>query len=123
MTCAQHQQHQQLRQRVAWALYQILPIGGPRIKKNINEGGVAYYDIFTRNAFGSYLDVLREVSFNREMSIWLTFQNNMALQYQLDHNGASILPDENYARYVLIWKQLSYLDVSLKEFTYPVAHT
>ena len=51
----------QLRQRVAWALSQILVVSGG---DTLTEPWVAYYDIFVRHAFGSYRDILKEVSFS-----------------------------------------------------------
>ena len=67
----------QLRQRVAWALSQILVVTPNQIdeSRNINEPFMKYYDIFVRNAFGNYRDVLKEVSYSPmmagELVIWL----------------------------------------------------
>ena len=53
----------QLRQRVAWALSQTLVIAefGSAILPGHAEVWTLYYDIFVRNAFGNYRDILREV--------------------------------------------------------------
>ena len=51
----------QLRQRVAWALSQIFVVGAG-MDTFQSEPWHTYYDIFVRNAFGSYRDVLREVA-------------------------------------------------------------
>ena len=64
----------QLRQRMAWALSQILIV----TPKQINEGGLSeaylnYYDIFVRNAFGNYRDILKEVSQSPMMAEMLSF--------------------------------------------------
>ena len=67
----------QLRQRVAWALSQILVVTPNQIEesRNMNEPFTKYYDIFVRNAFGNYRDVLKEVSYSPmmagELVIWL----------------------------------------------------
>ena len=54
----------QLRQRVAWALSQILVITPNQIDgKEYSEPYMHYYDIFVRHAFGNYFDILKEVSF------------------------------------------------------------
>ena len=55
----------QLRQRVAWVLAQILVIspGSLDTATDQSESWVTYYDIFIRNAFGNYRDVLKEVSY------------------------------------------------------------
>ena len=58
----------QLRQRVAWALSQILVITQNQINRvEFSELYLAYYDIFTRNAFGNYFDILKEVSYSPMM--------------------------------------------------------
>lgn len=90
----------QLRQRVAWALYQIVPIGSSGGFVPYTEVWTDYYDIFVRHAFGNYRDVLKEISFNVLMADWLSFRNNAAVQHALD-GGAEIYPDENYAREVM----------------------
>eukprot|EP00957_Ditylum_brightwellii_P074860 5689238-Ditylum_brightwellii.AAC.1 len=87
----------QLRQRVAWALYQIIPIG-VTVENYETEVFLGYYDVFVRNAFGSYRDILKEISYTDIMSMWLSFYGNLSLQYQIEYNGSPVLPDENYAR-------------------------
>lgn len=62
----------QLRQRVAWALSQILVITQNQINRvEFSELYLAYYDIFTRNAFGNYFDILKEVSYSPMMVCFL----------------------------------------------------
>lgn len=86
----------QLRHRVAFALSQILVTGVEGLGKNDEiEPWLIYYDIFVRNAFGSYRDVLKEVSFSPMMSTYLTFHGNRAFAYAKTH------PDENYAREIM----------------------
>eukprot|EP00966_Prymnesium_polylepis_P028261 653959-Prymnesium_polylepis.3 len=59
----------QLRQRVAWALSQILVTGEDGVgKTRETEVWANYYDIFVRHAFGSYIDVLREVAYSPMMA-------------------------------------------------------
>jgi len=67
----------QLRQRVAFALSQILVVSG----RDLNLLGksmamMEFYDIFVRNAFGNYYDVLREVSFHPVMGVYLSHIGN-----------------------------------------------
>lgn len=51
----------QLRQRVAWALAQIVTLGKGGVERfGENEPFLNYYDIFVRNAFGNYRNILRE---------------------------------------------------------------
>ena len=91
----------QLRARVAWALYQIIPIGTPDTDNTNTETWLQYYDIFVRHAFGSFRDILKEMSFTDVMSEWLTFSENKSLQWNLDNDKGSIHPDENFAREIM----------------------
>ena len=43
----------------------------------------AYHDIFVRNAFGNYKDVLREVSYSAMMAEMLTFYRYALSDYQI----------------------------------------
>jgi cullin-associated NEDD8-dissociated protein 1 len=55
----------QLRQRVAFALSQILVLGEEGVgKTDEQEVWLAYYDIFVRHAFGTYRDIMWEVSYS-----------------------------------------------------------
>ena len=86
----------QLRQRMAFALSQILVTA--------DSGGIdtrliaEYADLLTRNAFGRYRVLLGEVSFSPTMAQWLTYVRNRAAY---SSGGAIVLPDENYAREVM----------------------
>ena len=86
----------QLRHRVAFALSQILVIGEDGLSKQEEfEVYGSYYDIFVRNAFGRYFDVLREVAYSPAMAHYLTFNNNRAFA----NRGNT--PDENFAREIM----------------------
>ena len=86
----------QLRQRMAWALSQIFVVGVEGLtKSDQNEVWHTYYDVFVRNAFGSYRDVLREVSYSPAMAHYLSFHNNLAFGVRRTN------PDENYAREIM----------------------
>jgi len=96
----------QLRQRVAWALYQIIPIGSELTTETLEtaqyvEGWTQYYDIFVRNAFGNFRDVLKQIAYNPAMARWLSFKDNKSLQYDLDNGGPGAYPDENFAREIM----------------------
>jgi len=87
----------QLRQRTAWALSQII-VAAPGEISNLykhSECWVNFYDIFVRNAFGSYRDILREVTFSPLMGAYLTYEGNV-----FQEDGTSY-PDENYAREIM----------------------
>lgn len=86
----------QLRQRVAFALSQILVIS--RRDPNLENKPLAvadYYDIFVRNAFGNYYDVLREVTLHPVMGRYLSHVGNQKARPEINQ-----YPDENYAREV-----------------------
>jgi cullin-associated NEDD8-dissociated protein 1 len=87
----------QLRQRMAWALSQIFVINETPLyrKKSGNEHFFTFYDIFVRHAFGSYRDVLREVSYSPMMGYMLTFVESKS------RKRTKTAPDENYAREVM----------------------
>eukprot|EP00586_Coscinodiscus_wailesii_P000799 CAMPEP_0172487324 /NCGR_PEP_ID=MMETSP1066-20121228/16359_1 /TAXON_ID=671091 /ORGANISM="Coscinodiscus wailesii, Strain CCMP2513" /LENGTH=2416 /DNA_ID=CAMNT_0013253867 /DNA_START=62 /DNA_END=7312 /DNA_ORIENTATION=+ len=87
----------QLRQRMAWALSQILNVSYTTFG-NGNEGNLYLYDLYVKNAFGNYKDLLREISFNPKMAEMLTFMKSKCVRFQYDISGEALWPDENYAR-------------------------
>lgn len=91
----------QLRQRVAHALSQILVVSTNAISvPDHSEIFLNYYDIFVRNAFGNYFDILKEVSYSPMMAEMLSYLNSQSLPYAFRNTGLLSFPDENYARYV-----------------------
>ena len=89
----------QLRQRVAWALSQILVVSADGAGgNNENEKFLAYYDIFVRHAFGNYKDVMREVTYSPVMGSMLSYTGSRSFASMLKSTGNEIYPDENYAR-------------------------
>lgn len=87
----------QLRQRVAFALSQILVVSDDAGMIDGEPVGMAnYYDIFLRNAFGNYRDILDEVTYHPVMGIYLSHKGNMAPDPSIGR-----FPDENYAREIM----------------------
>lgn len=87
----------QLRQRVAFALSQILVTS--RRDANLTEKGMAmadYYDIFVEHAFGNYFEVLMEVTLHPVMGRYLSHVGN-----QKANPAINQYPDENFAREVM----------------------
>ncbi|MGB0582995.1 MAG: DUF1800 family protein, partial [Limisphaerales bacterium] len=87
----------QLRQRVAFALSQILVISredGNLV--NRPRGLSSFYDIFVENAFGNYHDILRQVTFHPCMGRYLSHIGNQPPAPEINR-----FPDENYAREVM----------------------
>lgn len=94
-TSATLRAHDQLRQRVAWALSQIFVVNEDGAgSTDTSEMYATYYDIFVRNAFGNYRDILKEVSYSVVMEKMLTFLNTRS------YASSGVAPDENYAREV-----------------------
>ncbi|MEM9233153.1 MAG: DUF1800 domain-containing protein [Pseudomonadota bacterium] len=87
----------QLRQRVAFALSQIIVVS---VRDDVlfdNPTAVAYFqDILVRNAFGNYRDLLEEVTYSPAMGFYLTYIGN-----QKGDPMTGRVPDENYAREIM----------------------
>ena len=90
----------QLRQRMAWALSQILTIVPGNIDADREtEIYVAYYDIFVRNAFGNYLDILKEIAYSPLQAEHLTYLASKSHAYIFqDEDKRVSSADENFAR-------------------------
>lgn len=88
----------QLRQRMAFALSQILVVSnfGGEILSDIPEAISYYQDVLTRNAFGNYRDLLEEVTYSPAMGFYLTYMGNEKADL-----ATGRMPDENYARELL----------------------
>ena len=87
----------QLRQRVAFALSQILVTS--KRDSNLADrplGMTDYYDIFIRHAFGNYRDILGEASAHPAMGRYLSHIGNQKARPEVNQ-----FPDENYAREVM----------------------
>ena len=87
----------QLRQRVAFALSEILVVSWRDNSVRLRPQGLANYnDILVRNAFGNYRDLLQEVTLSPIMGHYLSMRRN-----EKANAAENILPDENYAREVM----------------------
>ena len=82
----------QLRQRVAFALSQIMVTSGLDI--NVAYGMARYQQIFLDNAFGNFEDLLVRVTLSSVMGDYLNMVNN-------DKPADGVNPNENYARELL----------------------
>jgi uncharacterized protein (DUF1800 family) len=84
----------QLRQRVAFALSQILVISGTELE---TMGGIGYYQQMLMNfAFGNFRDILYEITLSPAMGEYLDMVNNPK-----PDPARNIEPNENYARELL----------------------
>ena len=87
----------QLRQRVAFALSQIMVVSDNVDALIVYPGALSTYnDVLIRNAFGNYRDLLREVALHPAMGIYLSHINNRRAD-----PANNIFPDENFAREVM----------------------
>jgi uncharacterized protein (DUF1800 family) len=103
----------QLRQRVAWALSQIIVVSDRNDSLTFEPMMMAEWsDLITRNAFGNYRALLQEATLSPMMGIYLSsFQNRKfelvpngtagtaGFFYSANNGGAQ--PDENFAREVM----------------------
>ncbi len=79
----------QLRQRVAFALHKILVVSG-RDLNNQPAWVAPYLQVFDRNAFGNFRQILMEITLNPGMGEYLDMRVN-----------SRVSPNENYAREIL----------------------
>lgn len=87
----------QLRQRMAFALSQILVISDRDATLSGDWAGTAeYWDLLATHAFGNYRDLLRAVSLSPQMGRYLSHLRNRKAN---PNTGTE--PDENYAREVM----------------------
>ncbi len=86
-----------LRQKVAFALSQILVISTQNTNLDDRGFGVAdYYDLLYQGAFSNFHDLLRNVTLHPTMGIYLShFKNRKANPIE------GTLPDENFAREIM----------------------
>ncbi len=99
----------QLRQRVAFALSEILVV-------SINSAGLgnrpyalpAYYDVLVRDAFGNYRTLLEDITLNPAMGAYLN-----ALQNEKANPDRGTLPNENYARELMQLFSIGLYDLNL----------
>lgn len=83
----------QLRQRVAFALSEILVVSQLGVLSNMTYSLADYYDVLATNAFGNYRDLMEEVTLHPAMGIYLSMLGN-----EKPDPALNIRPDENYAR-------------------------
>jgi len=88
----------QLRQRVAFALSEILVASnfGGEVLTDVPEGIGYYMDLLSQNAFGNYRDLLEAVTYAPAMGHYLTYMGNKKADPVTGRK-----PDENYAREIM----------------------
>ncbi|VAW47663.1 hypothetical protein MNBD_GAMMA03-1411, partial [hydrothermal vent metagenome] len=84
----------QLRQRVAFALSELLVISLTGNSLKFHAEGIAhYYDSLIEHSFGDFRELLHDISTNPAMGVYLTHQGN-----QKGDPTTGRTPDENFAR-------------------------
>ena len=83
----------QLRQRVAWALSQIMVVSDNGALLEFPFAIADFQDMLARNAFGNYRKLLEDVTLHPAMGLYLSMLGN-----QRAVEGTNLRPDENYAR-------------------------
>ncbi len=86
----------QLRQRVALALSEILVVSARGVLQTSQYGLADYHDVLARNAFGDFRDLLEKVTLHPVMGRYLSMLRNEKANPQLNFH-----PDENYAREIM----------------------
>jgi len=86
----------QLRQRVAFALSEIMVVSQLGALGNLPFAVADYYDVLAENAFGNYRELLEEVTLHPAMGVYLSMLGN-----EKPNTDLNIRPDENYAREVM----------------------
>ena len=83
----------QLRQRVAFALSEIMVVSQLGALNNAPWALADYYDMLARNAFGNFRTLMEDVTLHPAMGVYLSMLGN-----QKPNPALNIRPDENYAR-------------------------
>ncbi|MCB1565200.1 MAG: DUF1800 domain-containing protein [Xanthomonadales bacterium] len=104
----------QLRQRVAFALSEIMVVSDRGALAGQVFSLTSYYDMLVDGAFGNYRDLLENVTLHPAMGVYLSMLGN-----ERPDPVANVRPDENYAREVMqlfsIGLEMLNLDGSIKD--------
>lgn len=91
----------QLRQRMAFALTQILVVSDQDSNLSGRPDWVAdWNDLMANNAFGNYRQLLQQVTYKPQMGLYLTYFRNRR-EFTTGNPPNLIKPDENYAREIM----------------------
>ncbi len=86
----------QLRQRAAFALSEILVASDVGPLNNNGRTLADYYDTLLDNCFGNYRDILKQVTLSSAMGVYLDMRGNVAGDIK-----TGLHPNENYAREIM----------------------
>jgi uncharacterized protein (DUF1800 family) len=98
----------QLRQRVAFALSEIMVVSQLGVLNNQPYSLASYYDMLARNAFGNYRDLIEDVTLHPAMGVYLSMLGN-----EKPDPVNNIRPDENYARELMQLFSIGLVELNL----------
>lgn len=98
----------QLRQRVAFALSEIMVTSQIGALQNLPFATADYYDMLVRNAFGNFRALLEEVTLHPAMGVYLSMLGN-----QKANAATNIRPDENYARELMQLMSIGLIELNV----------
>jgi uncharacterized protein (DUF1800 family) len=98
----------QLRQRVAFALSEIMVVSQLGALQARPFAVADYYDMLARNAFGNYRDLIEEVTLHPAMGVYLSMLGN-----EKPDPARNIRPDENYARELMQLFSIGLVELNL----------
>jgi len=87
---------------VAFALNQIFPVVKPSSHFGASEEVINFHDIFIRNAFTNWKDILREISYSPMMALNLSYLGSKSMAYVKETLNQTSFADENFAREVSV---------------------
>lgn len=98
----------QLRQRVAFALSEIMVVSQLGALANFPYALADYHDMLARNAFGDYRQLLEDITLHPAMGIYLSMLGN-----EKPDAAQNIRPDENYARELMQLFSIGLVELNL----------
>ena len=98
----------QLRQRVAFALSEIMVVSQLGVLGNQPYALASYYDMLAEHAFGNYRDLIEDVTLHPAMGVYLSMLGN-----EKPDPARNIRPDENYARELMQLFSIGLVELNL----------
>ena len=98
----------QLRQRVAFALSEIMVVSQLGVLGDLTYSLADYYDVLARNAFGNFRDLIERVTLHPAMGMYLSMLGN-----EKPNPVLNIRPDENYARELMQLFSIGLVELNL----------
>ena len=107
----------QLRQRVAFALSEILVVSQLGALQSRPFAVADFYDVLAENAFGNYRNLIEEVTLHPAMGVYLSMLGN-----EKPNPALNIRPDENYARELMQLFSIGLVELNIDGTVWLVAN-